>query len=165
MMSLANGDALVGTLQGQLHLETTFDTITIDSGEIKRLAAMKTSPADVQIVLWDDSVVAGMLKDPQLNFLSTSGVPIRIPASLVEEYTQPRPKPSDTVIQIIKSLVSALNADDWKLRDDAQEKLISIGPVALGTLKQLRPKEQPEAQQRIDLIIPVLEKLGRKPGK
>jgi hypothetical protein len=36
-----------------------------------------------------------------------------------------------------------------------------MGPVALGTLKQLRIKEGPEAQQRIDLIVPVLEKLGR----
>jgi hypothetical protein len=66
------------------------------------------------------------------------------------------------VIEAIKSLVGRLNADDWKMRDEAQEKLIAMGPVALGTLKQLRVKEGPEAQQRIDLIIPVLEKLGRK---
>jgi hypothetical protein len=161
VMSLANGDVLAGTLQGQLRLETSFDTLTIASGEIKRLASMKTAPADVQIVLWDDSLVQGQLREPVLDFLSNCGVSMRIPAGLVEEYVQPRPQPSDNVIETIKSLVERLNADDWRMRDEAQEKLISMGPVALGTLKQLRVKEAPEAQQRIDLIVPVLEKLGR----
>lgn len=161
MMTLANGDVLSGTLQGQLQLETEFDTLAISSGEIKRLASLKTSPADVQIVLWDESVVAGQLREPVLDFLSNCGVSMRIPAALVEDYTQPRPQPSENVIATIKSLVETLNADDWRLRDEAQAKLIAMGPVALGTLKELRVKEGPEAQQRIDLIVPVLEKLGR----
>jgi hypothetical protein len=161
LMNLANGDVLAGTLQGQLRLETAFDTLAISCGEVKRLASMKTAPADVQILLWDDSLVAGQLREPVLDFLSNCGVSVRIPASLVEEYIQPRPQPSENVIQTIKSLVERLNADDWRLRDEAQEKLIAMGPVALGTLKQLRVKEGPEAQQRIDLIVPVLEKLGR----
>jgi hypothetical protein len=162
VMNLANGDALVGTLQGQLRLATTFDTIAISCGEIKRLAALKTSPSDVEVTLWDESVVAGMLSDPMLDFVSASGISVRVPASLVEEYFQPRPTPSDAVIEAIRKLVIELNADDWRVRDGAQEKLIAMGPIALTTLKQLRPAEQPEAQQRIDLIIPVLEKMGRK---
>jgi hypothetical protein len=161
LMTLANGDVLAGTLQGQLRLETEFDTLAISSGEIKRLASMKTSPGDVQIVLWDDSLLQGQLHEPVLDFLSNCGVSMRIPASLVEEYAQPRPQPSDNVITTIKTLVERLNADDWRLRDEAQEKLVAMGPIALGTLKQLRVKEAPEAQQRIDLIVPVLEKLGR----
>jgi hypothetical protein len=161
VMSLANGDVLAGTLQGQLQLQTTFDTLAIASGEIKRLTSMKTSPADVQIVLWDESVVAGQLREPVLDFLSNCGVSVRIPAALVNEYLQPRPQPSENVIETIKSLVERLNADDWRVRDEAQEKLIAMGPVALGTLKQLRPKELPEAQQRIDLIVPVLEEMGK----
>jgi hypothetical protein len=161
LMTLANGDVLVGTLQGQLRLETAFDTLAISTGEVKRLMSMKTAPADVQILLWDDSLLQGQLREPVLDFLTTCGISVRIPASLVEEYVQPRPQPSDNVIETIKSLVVRLNADDWRLRDEAQEKLIAMGPVALGTLKQMRVKEAPEAQQRIDLIVPVLEKLGR----
>ena len=48
-----------------------------------------------------------------------------------------------------------------RLVEEAQEKLTAMGSVAIGTLKQLRLKESPEAQQRIDLIVPVLEKLAR----
>jgi hypothetical protein len=161
LMTLANGDVLAGTLQGQLQLETEFDTLAISSGEIKRLSSLKTSPADVQVVLWDDSVVAGQLREPVLDFLSNCGVSMRIGAQLVEEYAQPRPQPSENVIAAIRSLVERLNADDWRMRDEAQEKLMAMGPVALGTLKELRTKEGPEAQQRIDLIVPVLEKLGK----
>ena len=54
-----------------------------------------------------------------------------------------------------------LNADDWRLRDEAQGKLIAMGPIALGTLKQLRGNQEPEAQQRIDVIVPVLERVKR----
>jgi len=122
---------------------------------------MKSAPGDVQVVLWDDSFVAGQLQEPVLDFLSNCGVSVRIPANLIEEYVQPRPQASENVVATIKKLVERLNADDWRLRDEAQEKLIGMGPVALGTLKQLRIKEGPEAQQRIDLIVPVLEKLGR----
>ncbi len=161
VMNLANGDTLVGTLQGQLRLETEFDTLTISSGEIKRLVSLKTGPGDVQVVLWDDSVVAGQLREPVLDFLSNCGVSVRIAASLVEQYVQPRPQPSENVIGTIKSLVEKLNADDWRLRDEAQDKLISMGPVALGTLKQLRGNQEPEAQQRIDVIVPALERAGR----
>jgi hypothetical protein len=35
VMSLANGDTLVGSLTGQLRLQTEFDTIAINCGEIK----------------------------------------------------------------------------------------------------------------------------------
>jgi hypothetical protein len=142
-------------------LETTFDTLAIASSEVKRLMSTRSGPGDVQVVLWDDSVVAGQLQEPVLDFLSNCGLSLRIAANLVEDYVQPRPQASDNVVATIKSLVERLNADDWRSRDEAQEKLIAMGPIALGTLKDLRMKEGPEAQQRIDLIVPVLEKLGR----
>jgi len=47
------------------------------------------------------------------------------------------------------------------MRDEAQEKLIAMGAIALGTLKELRTKEGPEAQQRIDVIVPVLERVKK----
>jgi hypothetical protein len=115
----------------------------------------------MQVVLWDDSLVAGQLQEPVLDFLSNCGVSVRIAANLVDEYLQPRPQPSENVIGTIKSLVEKLNADDWRLRDEAQDKLVAMGPVAMGTLKQLRTNQEPEAQQRIDVIVPVLERAGR----
>ena len=58
----------------------------------------------------------------------------------------------------IKQLVADLNADDWKQRDRAEEGLKSMGPVAIGVLKQLGANQPPEAQQRIDSIVKELEK-------
>lgn len=161
-MSLSNGDLLVASLQGTLQLEMTFDTLTLSAGEIKRLAYAGNGPADVEIELWDESVVQGQLRDPLLTCITESGVSLRVPASLVEEYLQPRPQPSDMVTRTIEELVAELSASDWKRRDAAQQRLAALGPVAISTLQRLRDSQMPEAQQRIDLVLPLLEKMSRQ---
>ena len=83
---------------------------------------------------------------------------MKVPVALVEEYNQPRPQASGAVVESIKSLVGELNSDDWKARDAAQEKLITMGPVVISTIKQIRGAQPPEAQQRIDLVLKQLEK-------
>ncbi len=57
------------------------------------------------------------------------------------------------MLKTIKSLVADLNADDWKQRDRAEGQLTKLGSVVIGTLKQVRPTQPPEAQQRIDQIL------------
>src|SRR5690348_17599478 len=81
------------------------------------------------ILLWDESVVSGQLREPTLDFLSNCGVSMRIPAGFVEEYAQPRPQPSENVITAIKSLVERLNADDWRRSEEHTSELQS--PVHL----------------------------------
>src|SRR5438105_4767800 len=56
-LKLSNDDLLVGTIQGQLKLDTAFDTIAINGPEIRRLAHANESGNDVQVTLWDQSVV------------------------------------------------------------------------------------------------------------
>jgi hypothetical protein len=139
----------------------TFDTLTLSAGEVRRLSYAGNGPADVEIQLWDESVVRGELRDPLLSCVTASGVSVRVPASLVEEYLQPRPQPSDMVTRTIEQLVLELSALDWKRRDAAQQRLAALGPVAISTLKRLRDTQTLEAQQRIDLILPLLENMGR----
>ena len=113
---------------------------------------------DVQVVLWDDTTVSGQLQEQELSVLLKSGVAMKVPVALVEEYNQPRPQASGAVVESIKGLVGELNSDDWKQRDAAQEKLITMGPVVISTIKQIRAAQPPEAQQRIDLVLKQLEK-------
>jgi hypothetical protein len=89
-----------------------------------------------------------------------------VPVALVEEYNQPSPQPSDTLIKKVKEVVAQLNADDWKARDRAETQLVGMGPAILGTLKQLRGDQNPEAQQRIDSVVKQLDKQSgeRKTG-
>ena len=161
MLSLTNGDLLVGTLDGQIRLETTFDAIIVACDQIKHLAHVEGAPADVQVTLWDDSVIQGQVPGAQLVCRLGSGPAVNVPTALVEAYVNPRPQPPPILIDLIGQLVVQLSADDWRDRDAAQEKLLSIGPVAIRTLRDLRDAQPPEAQQRIDVILPQLDRLGR----
>jgi hypothetical protein len=164
-LTLTNEDQLVGVLAGKLKLETSFDTLNLDAAQIKSLKHTKGSVQDVQVTLWDDTTVSGQLTDTELTCNLRCGVSMRVPVALVEEYNQPAPQPSETLIKKVKEVVGQLNADDWKARDRAEGQLVGMGPVIVATLKQMRADQNPEAQQRIDSVIKQLEKqAGEKPA-
>lgn len=157
VINLTNDDMLVGSLTGALKLDTAFTTLALGAGEIKKLVHSQGSPSDVQVVLWDDTSVSGQLEETEVTCQLKSGVTIKVPVALVEDYSQPRPTPSAAVIEGIKRLVLDLNADDWKQRNAAQEKLIAMGPVVISTLQELKANQSPEAQERIGLVLKALE--------
>ncbi|HYO08189.1 MAG TPA: hypothetical protein VER17_04395 [Tepidisphaeraceae bacterium] len=158
-LTLMNNDTLVGGLVGAMKLDTAFDTLTIDAGQVRKLGRGKEGALDVQVTLWDASIVSGQLQEPTLTCQLESGVTVGIPVALVEEYNQPQPQPATGMIDKIKATVGQLNSDDWKVRDRAEAELTAMGPVVTGVLRQLRATQPPEAQQRIDQI---LASVGRK---
>jgi len=163
-LNLSNEDVLVGTLAGKLKLETAFDTLVIDATQIKSLKHAKGSVQDVQVTLWDDTTVSGQLAETELACSLRCGVTMRVPVALVDEYNQPTPQPNEAMIKRIKDAVTELSADDWKARDRAESSLVNIGPMAAGTLKQLRTEQKPDVQQRIDSVLKQLEtKAKEKP--
>jgi hypothetical protein len=156
-MALSNDDLLVGALTGQLKLDTAFDTITLNAPEIKSLTRAKDGGTDVQIELWDQSRVSGSLQAQDVSVALTSGITVKVPVLLVEQYTQPLPQPSTAMIEQIKKLVGQLGADDWKAREQAESQLTGMGVAVIATLKEMRPNAGPEAQQRIDSVIRQVE--------
>jgi hypothetical protein len=172
-LTMANDDVLVGTLGGKLAVDTAFDTISINAGEIKSLTHPTPGSLDVSVTLWDGTTLSGQLQDQELACHLTSGLDVKVPVALLAEYQQPQPAPADQMVDRIKATVKELNAEDWKVRDHAEATLVAMGPVAIGVLKELRPSQPPEAQQRIDSVIKELEKQrdsapkptsGPKPG-
>jgi hypothetical protein len=159
-MKLANEDTLVGNLTGQYKLDTAFDTLTLKGEQIKSILHSKTSPLDVIVRLWDETSVSGQLQESDLNCQLKSGVMLKVPVALVAEYSQPQPKPADTMVEKVKQVVEKLNADDWKSRDEAQKQLVALGTSIAPILRQLRATQPPEAQQRIDDILHTLKVPG-----
>ncbi|MEA2708664.1 MAG: hypothetical protein QOF78_1265 [Phycisphaerales bacterium] len=159
-LDLANDDILVGTLSGNMKLDTAFDTLTLNAAEIKKLTRGNADAGalDVQVTLWDSSIVSGQLQDPTLKCQLASGVALTIPIALLDEYNQPQPAPAATMVERIKAAVAQLNASEWKARDRAEAELTAMGPVVTGVLKQIRPDQPPEAQQRIDQILSAVAK-------
>ena len=161
-LKLANEDLLVANLIGLYKLETAFDTLTLKGEQIKSITHSKSSPMDVNVRLWDDSSFSGQLQESELNCLLKSGVSVKAPVALVAEYSQPQPKPADKMIDRVKQVVEKLNADDWKVRDEAQKQLTGMGVAISPILKQLRGTQSPEGQQRIDDVLAAFK--GTPPG-
>ena len=157
-LKLTNDEVLVGALKGNLKLDTGFSLLTLDAEGIKMLTRIKESPQDVQVTLWDETSFRGQLQEPDVTCVTKGGLEVRVPIALVEEYTQPLPKPSGAMVAKIKELATELNADDWQARQKAQEKLASMGSIAAGVLRDLRPSQPEEAQSRIDQILGGVEK-------
>jgi hypothetical protein len=160
-LQLATGDELVGTLEGALKLDTAFDTLAFDGREVKKLSRTGGSSTDVQVVLWDDSSVSGQLQEQELACRLNSGAVMKVPVGLVEQYTQPQPRPSASRVEKIKSLVGELGAADWKQRDRAAAQLAAMGPTAAPVLRELRSAQPEEVQQRLDTV---LKQIGQGPA-
>jgi hypothetical protein len=157
-IGLANEDMLVGAITGQLKIDTAFDTIQINASEVRSMTHPKENSVDVQVVLWDGSSLSGQLQEQELTCQLTGGVEMRVPVALLVDYNQPQPQPSPEMQERIRGVIADLNADDWKKRDRAQASLVSMGPVAISTLKKMRDNQPPEAQKRIAEILNELEK-------
>jgi hypothetical protein len=163
-MALANEDLLVGTIGGELKIDTGFDVLALNAAEVRGVKHLPGGGADVQVTLFDGTSVGGQLQELSLPVDLAGGVKMQVPLALLDEYTQPQPRPSKEIEEKIRGLIKDLSAEDWKARDRAQAALVGMGPSAIGTLKRLREGEAAEAQQRIDTILKELDKLREKPG-
>ncbi len=156
-MTLSNEDQLVGSLSGSLKLRTSFSSVTLSGPEVRHMSHGKTA-GEVQVEMWDQTTLSGELEDQELLVKLVCGLEMKVPVGLVEEYNQPRPQPSAAVAESISKLAGELSAEDWNQRDEAQKKLVAMGPVVINVLKSLRDKQSPEGQQRIDQVVVAIEK-------
>jgi hypothetical protein len=163
---LSNDDQMVGTLTGQLKMNTAFDTLTINGPELKSLIHVPDGGAqDISISLWDGTTFSGQVEEQLLSCQLLSGLTLNLPVALVQEYNQPQPRPSAATIARIKELVDKeLTNEDFHVRDHARHQLIGMGQVAAPILKEIRENQPPEAQKSIDVVLSELEK-QRKPPK
>jgi hypothetical protein len=157
-LQLKKDDLLVGRLQGDMKLDTAFDTITLNAGEIRAIAHAKETPTDLSVTTWDGTVFSGQLEQQSVQCHLKCGVDVTVPIGLVESYTNPSVSVPPMILEQIKQIVTDLNADDWKQRDAAEKSLVKLGVGVVPTLKQMRESQPPEAQQRIDSVLKQLVK-------
>ncbi len=152
-----NGDHFAATLTGSLHVDTTFDSLELAGEQISHIERIRDSYSDVQVQLWDGATVSGRLAESELPIKTVGGLELKVPLSMLADYTQPLPQPPAAMTKQIESLVKQLNADDWKERDRAQEQLATLGAPVIGVLNKLRASQPAETQQRIDTIVKSLQ--------
>lgn len=151
----AGEDALVGSLVGSVHIETAFEQIAVDSGQIASLRAM--GQGDVQLALGDRSVISGRLMEKALSFQAGCGPMLSIPTGLVQEYVHPRPQIGSGLKSAIEKLVIQLEAMDDPTRQDAERKLIHLGSAIIPQVQELSKSAPPQVQQLLSAIIKQIE--------
>ncbi len=150
-------DLLVGTLTGSLKVDTAFDTVTVDAAGLRSIAPSKDG-TDLSLTTWDGTVFNGQVQDPTVTCHLSCGVDVRVPVSLIDGYTNPAPAVPALMQSKVSDLVKGLDADDWQARDAAEKALVKLGPAVAGALKEVRDRQPPEAQQRIDAVLRELKK-------
>lgn len=160
IIKLSNDDQMIGALSGQLKLATAFDTIQINAPELRSLAHSADRGAqDVQVALWDGTTFSGQVEEPELTCELQSGVTVKVPVALVQEYTQPQPRPSAATIERIKGIIqNDLSNEDYHVRERARIQLVAMGAPVIAVLKDLRQNLSPEAQKSIDVVLGELDK-------
>ncbi|MFC1464442.1 MAG: hypothetical protein ACFLMY_06310 [Candidatus Brachytrichaceae bacterium NZ_4S206] len=156
-IELVNGDRLAGRVAGELNLDTAFDTINIAGAQLRAITPLPVEGGDLQLTLWDGSLVSGQLRQAAIELDSSIGERVQIPASLVREYLNPQPTPADAAVERVREIVQRLSADDFKQREQAEQELTQMGAVIVPVLKQLRDTQTPEGQSRIDAVLQKLE--------
>lgn len=152
--TLKNNDTLIGTLAGTLSLQTNFDTLHIEGNQVKRIVHTPNgNDHDIQLTLWDDSTVSGRLVESHIAAHLRCGLMLRLPIALVDHYLQPLPLPSLQIVKKVKEVAVLLDHDNWRMRDHAQNQIMSLGPSVMSVLKQIQPTAPAEASQRIQLML------------
>ena len=157
-LHLRKDDLLVGTLTGQLKVDTAFDTVAVDAAEVRSLARGKDTATDLSVTTWDGTVFNGQVQDPTVACHLSCGVDVRVPVDLIDTYSNPSPSVPSMMRDQVAGLVKQLDADDWQARDAAEKQLVKLGPAVGGGLRAVREKQPPEAQQRIDAVLRQLKK-------
>ena len=145
LLQLKKDDLLVGSLQGDLKLDTAFDTIALHAPELRAIVHSKDSPTDVSVTTWDGTVFSGQLQEQSVQCHLKSGIDVQVPIGLVESYANPLAAAPPMILDRIKTLVGDLNADDWKQRDAAEHSLVKLGAGVVGTLKDMRDQQPPRS--------------------
>jgi hypothetical protein len=154
---LVNGDQLVGTLAGELSLDTAFDTLKLQGEQVKAVAPLPDAGDDVQVTLWDGTAVSGHLGTPLVQVSLRSGATVNVPVALLARYDNPQPRPAGAMVEKVQAIVRQLSADDFQARESAEQQLVDLGAVIAPVLRELREQQSPEGQSRIDAV---LKKLG-----
>lgn len=157
-MRCTGDDVLHGAIAGEFNLDTAFESVAIRGDQIRKIDHAGPGSPELQVTLWDNTLLTGTSATPTLPFKLISGPTLTVPLDLIDGYVNNAPKPSDDASAKVRELVAKLNDDDFKVREEAQKQLVATGPTIAPLLRELKAAQPPEAQQRIDAILGQLEK-------
>lgn len=157
-LSLLGGDIIATRLEGELSLQTTFDTLKINAAEIRTMARPDEGLPDVQITMFDQSTFRGSLQTQSLKAKLVGGLSLDIPVAAVRGYDNPQPFPAASVVTQVTAQIAKLGAEDWKDRESAEAAILAMGPMAISVIEESLASQNADVKQRLGGIIKRLKK-------
>lgn len=160
-LDMSNGDILAARLAGEMKIDTAFDTINLNAGQIASVLRNEESGA-LSVTLFDQSNFRGAVQGLSLKVTTTGGVALEIPVASIRAYVNPSPLPSEAMVTRMNDQIKQLDAEDWKQRDAAEAALVGMGSSITPALKEAVAGKSPEVTQRLQSVIAKLEKNAPK---
>jgi hypothetical protein len=157
-LAMQGGDIVCTRIEGELKLSTAFDTLTLNANEIKSLVRADEGLPDVQVTMFDGSTFRGTLTTPSLKAKLGGTTALEVPVAALQEYFNPQPFPSASLVTKAQEGIKNLNAEDWKAREAAEVSLIALGSSVVSVLEESLASQPPEVQQRLQSVIKRLKK-------
>jgi len=157
-VALLGSDIVSARITGQLKLVTTFDTLTLDAGQLRGINRPDLGQPDVQVTMFDGSTFRGRLDTPTLSLQLSAGPTLQVPVASIRDYQNPRPLPAQSIVDKANDAIKQLNADDWKQREQAEAGLVGMGDAIIPVLQDAQKEQPPESRERITAIIAKLKK-------
>jgi hypothetical protein len=108
--------------------------------------------------MFDGSTFRGTLTTTTLKAKLINAMPLEIPVAALQEYSNPLPFPSASLVNKAQEGIKQLAAEDWKAREAAEVALIALGGPVVGVLEEAMGNQPTEVQQRLQSVIKRLKK-------
>ena len=157
-LGLLGDDIIAAKIDEPLKLVTAFDTLTLNGPEIQSITRPQPGQQDVQITLFDQSTFRGVLSTPTLSIALAGGTKLDLPIAAIQDYQNPKPFPSDSIVKKVDDSIGQLNEDDFKSREQAEAQIVAMGPSVVSVLENSATTQPAEAKERLLSIIKRMKK-------
>lgn len=153
-LKLSNGDILYGRFSDpKLQITASYGPITFDSSSVRSIVHVPKEPKQVLATLWNNSVLRGEMGNKQLSFAIIPGPTLMLDPGQMVSFSQPNAAPPKTILKNVETLIKNLGSESYKIRTQAQEDLIKLGPNVLPILKKHLKTDDLEVRTRLNEII------------
>lgn len=160
-LRLADGDVLRGQFdRPNIALKGKYGVLSLQPTNIRTLRAIPDRTGWFHATLWNGSTVLGRLEEERLPFRLLPGPTMEVSTARIASFDQPEALPPADVILGITELIVQLGAESYRDRQNAQDKLIQMGPSIVPILQNHVNHKDPEIRRRLRDIINELTAVG-----
>jgi len=159
VMTMQNGDRLVGTLTHKTHtVRTEYGLAKVFPISVLTATFDAAKRGAVVMEMWNGSTIRGLLVEEALAFATTGGGPaVKVDIAHVASIRRPHALPGPGTVAKVERLIAQLAAASYKDREAATKELVEMGKIIAPLLTKRVNNSDPEVRRRVEGILKQLE--------